>query len=153
MDKPSDQSIENIIGAMLRIGVVLSSALVLGGGIWYLLRCGAERPEYGTFHGEPAALRSIPGIVRGAVALDPRSWIQLGLLLLIATPVARVVFSIGAFAAQRDRMYVVITLLVAAILFYSLFADDVHRHRNATARAPDAFSPVSGSARSRGPDR
>jgi uncharacterized membrane protein len=123
MDKPSDQSIENIIGAMLRVGVVVSSAFVLGGGIWYLLRSGEERPAYGTFHGEPAALRSITGIIHGAVALDPRFWIQLGLLLLIATPVARVVFSIGAFAAQRDRTYVVITLIVAAILFYSLLAE------------------------------
>jgi uncharacterized membrane protein len=123
MNKPSDQSIENIIGGMLRVGVVLSSAFVLGGGIWYLLRYGTKRPEYGTFHGEPAELRSMTGIIHGAVALDPRFWIQLGLLLLIATPVARVVFSIGAFAAQRDRTYVVITLVVAAILFYSLFAE------------------------------
>jgi uncharacterized membrane protein len=122
MNKPSDQSIENIIGAMLRVGVVLSSALVLGGGIWYLFRFGEQRPVYGAFRGEPEALRSITGIILGAVALEPRFWIQLGLLVLIATPVARVVFSIGAFAAQRDRTYVVITLIVAAILLYSLFA-------------------------------
>jgi uncharacterized membrane protein len=123
MDKPSDQSIENIIGAMLRIGVVLSTAFVLAGGVWYLLRSGHERPAYGTFLGEPARLRSVTGIIRGALEFDPQSWIQLGLLLLIATPVARVVFSIGAFAAQRDRTYVVITLIVAAILCYSLFAE------------------------------
>ncbi len=77
---------------------------------------------YGQFHGEPAELRSITGIMQGVLALDPRFWIQLGLLFLIATPVARVVFSIGAFAAQSDGAYVVITLIVAAILFYSLFA-------------------------------
>jgi uncharacterized membrane protein len=123
MNKPSDQSIENIIGGMLRVGVVISSACVLGGGIWYLFRYGAQRPAYGAFLGEPAELRGIAGIIHGAVALDPRFWIQLGLLLLIATPVARVIFSIGAFAAQRDRMYVVITLIVAAILLYSLFAE------------------------------
>jgi len=122
MDKPSDQSIENIIGAMLRVGVVLSTGLVLGGGVWYLLRSAVERADYSAFRGEPAALRNISGIVHGALGLDPRSWIQLGLLVLIATPVARVVFSIGAFAAQRDGMYVNITLIVAAILFYSLLA-------------------------------
>ena len=121
--QPTDQRIENIIAVMLRAGVILSSAFVLGGGIWYLSQFGAGRPEYGAFHGEPAALSSVSGIVRGAVALDARSWIQLGLLLLIATPIARVFFSIFAFAAQRDRTYVTITLIVAGVLLYSLFGE------------------------------
>ena len=120
---PTDQRIENIIAGMLRAGVIVSTALVFGGGVWYLFQFGAGRPEYGTFHGEPPMLRSISGIVPGAVALDARSWIQLGLLLLIATPVARVFFSIFAFAAQRDRTYVTITLIVAAVLLYSLFGE------------------------------
>ena len=120
-DQSDDQRIENIIAGMLRAGVILSTALVLGGGVWYLLRFGAGRPEYGAFQGEPAVLRSVSGIVRGAVALDARSWIQLGLLLLVATPVARVLFSIFAFAEERDWTYVAITLIVAAVLLYSLF--------------------------------
>jgi uncharacterized membrane protein len=49
-----------------------------------------------------------------------RGIIQLGLLFLIATPVARVVFSIFAFSVQRDRLYVVVTLTVLAILMFSL---------------------------------
>ena len=120
---PTDQRIENIIAGMLRAGVIVSTTLVFGGGVWYLFQFGEGRPEYGTFHGEPPMLRSISGIVPGAVALDARSWIQLGLLLLIATPVARVFFSIFAFAAQRDRTYVTITLIVAAVLLYSLFGE------------------------------
>ena len=123
LTQPTDQRIENIIAGMLRAGVILSTALVFGGGVWYLFQFGAGRPEYGTFHGEPPMLRSVSGIVHGAIALDARSWIQLGLLLLIATPVARVLFSIFAFAAQRDRTYVTITLIVAAVLLYSLFGE------------------------------
>jgi len=46
--------------------------------------------------------------------------IQLGLLLLIATPVARVAFSVVAFAMQRDRLYVAVALIVLAVLMYSL---------------------------------
>jgi uncharacterized membrane protein len=46
---------------------------------------------------------------------------QLGLLLLIATPIARVMFSAVAFAMERDRMYVGFTLIVLAVLLYSLF--------------------------------
>jgi uncharacterized membrane protein len=45
---------------------------------------------------------------------------QLGLFLLIATPVARVVFSLLAFAIQRDHLYVGITLVVLAVLTFSL---------------------------------
>jgi uncharacterized membrane protein len=44
----------------------------------------------------------------------------LGLLLLIATPVARVAFSVIGFALEKDWMYVVITLIVLALLIYSL---------------------------------
>ena len=46
--------------------------------------------------------------------------IQLGLLVLIATPIARVAFSLVAFALQRDRIYVIVTLIVLAVLLYSL---------------------------------
>jgi uncharacterized membrane protein len=123
MTKPSDEQVEIIIGVMLRVGVILSSVLVAGGGIWYLCQSGAGAPAYDSFHGAPAALRTMSGIARGAAALDPKSWIQLGLLALIATPVARVLFSVVAFAAQRDRTYVVITMLVAAILLFSLFGE------------------------------
>jgi uncharacterized membrane protein len=60
--------------------------------------------------------------VRDALAMRGRGIIQLGLLLLIATPVARVAISVVAFAVQRDRLYVAITLLVLAILLCSLMS-------------------------------
>jgi uncharacterized membrane protein len=59
--------------------------------------------------------------LREAFSFQGRGIIQLGLLLLIATPVARVALSIVGFAAERDRMYVSFALIVLAILFYSLF--------------------------------
>ncbi len=117
----NDQRIEIIIGALLRTGVILAAAVVLFGGILYLMRYGHNAPNYRTFHGEPERLKSMSDIVRGVGAMDPRSIIQFGLLLLIATPVARVVFSAIAFGIERDYMYVVITLIVLAILLYSLF--------------------------------
>jgi uncharacterized membrane protein len=72
------------------------------------------------FQGEPADLRSISGIVMDAIALRSRGVIQFGLLLLIATPVARVAFSVVAFALERDRAYVIVTLIVLALLLYSI---------------------------------
>jgi len=116
-----DQRIEIIIGTLLRTGVILAAAVVLLGGVLYLVRYGKNVPNYGTFHGEPERLKSMSDIVHGAVSMDPRAIIQFGLLLLIATPVARVIFSAVAFAIERDYLYVVITLIVLAILLYSLF--------------------------------
>ena len=116
----SDEQVEEIVGNLLRSGVVASAIVVLAGGIIYLIRYGANLPDYSIFHGEPAEFRSLEGIIRAAFALRSRGLIQLGLLLLIATPVARVVFSIFAFALQRDRIYTIVTLIVLAVLMYSL---------------------------------
>jgi uncharacterized membrane protein len=48
-----------------------------------------------------------------------RGLIQLGLLFLIATPIARVCLSVVGFSIERDRLYIVCTLIVLAILLYS----------------------------------
>jgi uncharacterized membrane protein len=53
--------------------------------------------------------------------MDSRAIVQLGLVMLIATPIARVAFTLIAFALQRDRVYVGVTLLVLALLLFGLF--------------------------------
>lgn len=117
----SDQRVEEIIGNLLRAGVIIAASVVLLGGIIYLIRHGRQAPNYRVFIGEPAYLRGVSGIIAEARALSGRGIIQLGLLLLVATPVARVIFSVAAFALQRDLVYVIITLTVLTILGYSLF--------------------------------
>ncbi|MGA8779891.1 MAG: DUF1634 domain-containing protein [Terracidiphilus sp.] len=118
----NDQSIEIIIGTLLRTGVILAAAVVLFGGIVYLARHGREAPHYVTFTGEPQTLKSPKDILHGVMQFKAQAIIQLGLLLLIATPVARVAFSAVAFAIEHDHRYVWITLIVLVILSYSLFA-------------------------------
>ncbi len=116
----SEQSVEQIIGNLLRIGVLLAAAVVAIGGVIYLVRHGSQPVRYHEFQGEPDDLRNPVGVVRDAFSLQGRGMIALGLLLLVATPVARVIFSIFAFASERDWAYVVITLIVLAVLLYSL---------------------------------
>jgi uncharacterized membrane protein len=116
----TEQQLENIVGNLLRIGVTLAAVVVFGGGALYLIRHGMTSPDYRVFHGEPADLRSVSGVVTEALSLQGRGIIQLGLLLLMATPIARVAFSIFAFAQQRDLTYVIVTLIVLAVLLYSL---------------------------------
>ncbi len=116
----TDERLETIIGTLLRVGVGVSAAIVLAGGILYLLKYGGESIDYRTFHSEPADLRSFSGILGGAVAGHSTAIIQAGLLFLIATPIARVVFSAYGFLKERDRKYVVITLIVLGVLLYSI---------------------------------
>jgi uncharacterized membrane protein len=116
----TDERVDNAIGILLRTGVTIAALVVLTGGVWYLARHGGAHPDYHVFHGEPPDLRTVTGVLKGILEWSPLTWMQFGILLLIATPVARVAFAVFAFAAQRDWTYVVITLIVLAILLYSL---------------------------------
>ncbi len=115
----SEMEIQQRLGNLLRIGVLLSASIVVSGWVFHLAQHGSTAHNYGNFKGEPAELCLVSGIVRGAAHLDPDALIQLGLLLLLATPVARVAFSVLAFACQRDWIYVLFTAAVLAILVYS----------------------------------
>jgi uncharacterized membrane protein len=118
--KVDDKSVEIFLGKLLRWGVLLAALVVFVGGVWFLAESYDVPQNYRTFRGEPADLRAVPMIVRQAIALRPLGLIQFGLLLLIATPVARVLFSVLGFALERDWMYVVLTLLVLGLLVYTL---------------------------------
>ena len=115
-----DRRVGRAVGTLLRTGVILAGAVVLAGGLAFVVRNGFAARDHFLFHGEPAHLRSPFGILAGAVSLSPLEIIQFGLLLLIATPVARVAFSVWAFTRARDWKYVVITLIVLGLLTYSL---------------------------------
>jgi uncharacterized membrane protein len=117
----TDEQVEKIIGHILQIGVMVAASIVLLGGIFYLSRYGSALPHYDIFHGEPADLQSASGIMKSVFSFHARGFIQFGVLLLIATPIARVIFSIIAFTLQRDRIYIFVTLIVMGVLFYSLF--------------------------------
>jgi uncharacterized membrane protein len=118
--RDEEQAVEVALGTLLRVGVLLAGAFVLAGGIAYLYHHGGERPDYGHFSGESVELRSITGVGRLAARLRPRGLIQFGLLLLIATPIMRVAFSLVAFIRERDRIYMGLTAVVLAILLLSL---------------------------------
>jgi uncharacterized membrane protein len=116
----SDDRFDAVLAHVLRGGVLLSATIVACGGALFLARHGMQRPEYHVFRSEPRTLRAIWGIVAEAMTLGGRGLVQLGLLLLIATPIARVAFSVIGFARQRDWLYVGVTLTVLTLLTYSL---------------------------------
>jgi len=113
---------ETAIGNLLRAGVITAASVVFLGGIIYLFRHGSAVASYKVFQREPFDLCSVGGILRNAFSVRGRGLIQLGLLLLIATPIARVALSIFAFARKRDALYIIVTLIVFCILIYSLLS-------------------------------
>lgn len=117
-----DHQVDIFIGNLLRTGVIIAASLVVLGAIIYLFRYGIALPNYKVFKGEPVELCHVWAILRYAFSFHGRGLIQLGLLILIATPISRVVLSIFIFLLQRDKMYVIITCIVLVVLCYSLFA-------------------------------
>ncbi len=120
MNRPTDHDLDLSVAAMLRIGVTLAAVFVFAGGVLSLRDPRSTPADYTHFHAGSEALRSVSGIFHGAIHLDPQSIIQLGLVFLIATPVARVVLCIIGFARQRSMLYVAISSIVLAILIFSL---------------------------------
>jgi len=119
-DESRDHAMEQLIGRFLQIGVMLAALVVLIGATLLLVQHGRSPVSYAVFQTGPAQLRTIGGIIHGVFALDSKAIVQLGLVLLIATPVVRVAFMLIAFAVQRDRIYVAISTVVLALLLYSL---------------------------------
>jgi uncharacterized membrane protein len=116
----TDQDIEVTVSRILRAGVVLSGSFVLLGGIYFLVRHGSEPANFKNFVGQPAVDRIAHEIVLGAVRVRARSIVQLGILILIGTPILRVGVSLVDFAFERDWKYVWITAIVLGVLLFSL---------------------------------
>jgi uncharacterized membrane protein len=117
-----DAAFERFLGGLLRVGVIAAALVVVAGGAVHLTRHADELADFSKFQEDRLPeLKSPSDIVKTAWSFSGRGIIQLGILLLIATPVVRVIFSVLGFARQRDLTYVALTLVVLAVLLYSLF--------------------------------
>jgi len=114
-----DAAMDAMIGRLLRTGVAVSATVIVAGAAMFLLQHGGERVDYHTFHALPRSLTSPVGIVHAALHGDSRSVMEAGLLLLIATPIARVVLAMVAFFQRRDMLYVAISGVVLMVLLSS----------------------------------
>jgi len=117
------ESMYDIIGRVLRYGVILSGAIIVLGAIGLAATQGSS--EASTLLSYPGSIpNNVPtspaAFFEGLVALSPLSWIEFGVLLLMATPVSRVLVSVFLFGAERDRTYVLITATVLALLLFSM---------------------------------
>lgn len=120
------RDVEQYIGKLLRYGVMLSSIITVFGGIVYLLQHHTKTADYAPipsgqpFPGVDEYLRELNTIIPGVLNFDGAAIIQLGVIVLIATPIIRVAFSAISFLIERDYLYVGITLLVLAIILANM---------------------------------
>lgn len=118
--KVQEEEMDRLIGRVLQIGVLLAALVVAVAAAALLWSQGGRTADFRTFTGGRSSLSSFGGILRGMMAGDAQAIVQLGLVLLIATPVARVALTLGAFVYQKDRLYIGITTLVLGLLLYGL---------------------------------
>lgn len=113
--------LERSMGRLL-IACIAAAGSVIAVGIAAVISTGEgnARADYSTFTPSDDGSRSITTILSAAVRLDVHALLMTGILMVIATPIARVLFSLVSFARERDRLYTVITAAVLAALCYSL---------------------------------
>ena len=104
------RDLNEVVHGVLIIGLVVSTALMLAGVGLALL----DQRDL------PTVVPDIGDVVGRVLALRPSGFLALGLLVLIATPILRVIGSIGAFLYERDWRFAGVTTLVLAVLIVSL---------------------------------
>ncbi len=122
MKKFKDTDMQALLGKVLRTGTILSIGIVLFGGVIFLYRHGNSIVNYGRFTGIPDFVHYTKQLIPAALAFKGQAIIQIGIILLIGTPIMRVLFSAIGFALERDYFYVFISLLVFFIIVMSLIS-------------------------------
>lgn len=116
----TEEEIDVRMGRLLQWGVVIASVVMAAGATIFLIRTGASAENYRTFHPGNPELEHWRGILSLARRGDGRGVMQLAVLLMVATPVARVLFAVYAFLRIRDWLYMAISVLVLGILIFSI---------------------------------
>jgi uncharacterized protein len=111
--------LRTLLSLVLAVGV-LTSALLVAIGFAGALAVGWDHSLTGATGGS-GALSDIGEMGRRLVELRPVGIVQLGLLVLLATPVVRVATALVAFVVERDATYAIISATVLAILLGSIF--------------------------------
>ena len=114
-------TLEERIGRLLRVMLAAAVAVVALGAVLYLVQHGAKTVSFSTFTPGPLGAAEPIRIVKAAFAFDPIAVIQFGILILLVTPVARVILCVITYVRSRDLVYVGLTAVVLAVLLFGLF--------------------------------
>lgn len=122
----TDLDLNRSVGNLLRLGVILSVATSLIGFI-KLFTEGFEMPKKYTNLVVGTSSEKVWGQFWDSLSKgEGMGIIQLGILLLIFTPLMRIVFALIGYLKEKDYVYVVISSIVLAIMTVSFFAGYAH---------------------------
>ena len=116
----NDKDIQVVLGTLLRAGVIISMSIVLIGGVIFLIHNKGVITDYKVFKPELSKFSSIGGIFKGLSSFHGDAIVQFGILMLIFTPIARIIFAIFSFLIEKDYLYVLIGFIILAIITISL---------------------------------
>lgn len=123
MAAPKSKIIESVISTILRGGVGISVTIITIGVVLTFVHHRdyfSSRPALGQLIDARASYTaSVASVLAGTREGHGQAIVMIGILVLIATPVVRVAASIALFAAEHDRVYVVITTVVLLLLLLS----------------------------------
>ncbi|RZK48173.1 MAG: DUF1634 domain-containing protein [Pedobacter sp.] len=109
-----------LLGRILRYGVFTAMIVVGFGAVLYLLQEGSSLVNYQDFRENAYPIQSFRQMINGLLFAQGSSYIQMGLCILILTPIIRLLLAIYSFAVEKDYLYVVIGLIVLTIILVSL---------------------------------
>jgi len=113
------RDLEASLATLLTAGTALAAVVLFLGTAAFLRADHSKLLNFHTFNASAHA--SVFSVFRDALKLDGAGLMQLGVVLLILTPVTRVLFTLFAFLYKRDWLYVVVTIIVLSVLCYGLF--------------------------------
>jgi uncharacterized membrane protein len=109
-EDPVQTHLYRIIERILDIGFFIGIGIILLGTILTFAK-GDDLPD------DVVSLNNLPGEVAD---LEPTALIDLGLVLLLLTPLSYVVAALITFLRQRDRMFIGVCLLLIALIGLSV---------------------------------
>lgn len=113
-----DTDLQVFIGKLLRAGVIIAMTIVIAGLLIYLFQYGRQVADYSQF--DETKVFRFNDFYNALIAGDSKAIMELGVIVLIATPVARVLFTMIGFWLEKDRLYTLIAFIVLCIIAYSL---------------------------------
>jgi uncharacterized membrane protein len=121
----NDAQLQNSLARLMLTGVLVAAAIMAAGLIWFVATHEGMPPGDHVFSGEPKYFENPLSMLQRAFEFKAvghrRSLIMIGVVLLLLNPLVRVAFAALGFAAQRDKLYTVISLLVFGVLVLSFF--------------------------------
>ncbi|MEM0188349.1 MAG: DUF1634 domain-containing protein [Saccharolobus sp.] len=115
----------DIIGYTLRIGVIISAIVIISGTIMLFIFGGSNNFTLSQIAKPNSIVNSSifepKEVFSGLPKLYGLDYIYFGLMILIATPIARVLLGIMQFLKEKNKLYAIITTIVFFNLMFSIF--------------------------------